>query len=157
MAAALILDGGYIGRWSAAKCTVAAIRDIMTRDVFALPASATLADAARALVARDIGAAPVRDATGRIVGILSRSALVDDERVAALGAALDPPRPLGAADLMTPGFAVVHESDPAAEAIEVLATESAHRVLVLDDRGAIVGLVTAGDLLRALVPLAPEG
>lgn len=136
---------------------MAAIRDIMTRDVFALPASATLGEAARALVARDIGAAPVRDAAGRIVGILSRSDLVDGERVAAVRAALDPPRPLGAGDLMTPGFAVVHESDPADEAIEALATQSAHRVLVLDDRGAIVGLVTAGDLLRALVPLPPEG
>jgi CBS-domain-containing membrane protein len=134
---------------------VTAIRDIMTRDVFALAASATLAEAACALVARDIGAAPVRDAGGRIVGILSRSDLVDRERVAAVRAALDPPRPLGAADLMTPAFATVHESAPAAEAVDLLATDAAHRVLVLDDRGAIVGLVTAGDLLRALVPPPP--
>jgi CBS-domain-containing membrane protein len=132
---------------------VSAVRDIMTRKVFALASSATLDEAAYALVSRDIGAAPVRDDAGRIVGIVSRSDLVDRERVAAVRAALDPPhRPLGAADLMTPGFVAVHEADPAVEAIALLATEAAHRVLVLDDRGDVVGLVTAGDVLRALVP-----
>jgi CBS-domain-containing membrane protein len=129
-----------------------AIRDIMTRDVFVLPASASLEEAARALVQRDIGAAPVRDAAGRVVGVLSRSDLTDRERVAAVRAALDPPRPLGAADLMTPGFAAVRDSDPAAAALDLLANESTHRILVLDEAGDLVGLVTAGDLLRALGP-----
>ena len=133
-----------------------AIRDIMTRDVFTLPASASLDEAARALVARDIAAAPVRDAAGRIVGLLSRSDLCDDERVAAVRAALDRRRPLAAADLMTPHFAAVRAEDPAAAALDLLANEAAHRVLVLDDAGELVGLVTAGDLLRALRP-APAG
>jgi CBS-domain-containing membrane protein len=131
---------------------VVAIRDIMSREVFALPASVSLDEAARALVERDIGAAPVRDDAGRVVGVLSRSDLCDRERVAAVRAALDPPRPLGAADLMTPGFAAVHASDPAVAALDLLANEASHRVLVLDEAGALVGLVTAGDLLRALLP-----
>jgi CBS domain-containing membrane protein len=131
---------------------MAAIQDIMTRDVFALAASATLDETARALVARDIGAAPVRDADGHIVGVLSRSELCDRERLAAVRAALDPPRPLAAADLMTPDFAAVRADDPAAAALDLLANESAHRVLVFDDGGELVGLVTSGDLLRALLP-----
>jgi len=136
----------------AASRAVAAIRDIMTREVFTLPHAASLEDAAHALVARDIGAAPVRDADGRVVGVLSRSDLCDLERVAALRAALDPRRPLRAADLMTPGYAAVRPSDPAAAALDLMANEAAHRILVLDDAGALVGVVTAGDLLRALLP-----
>jgi CBS domain-containing membrane protein len=133
-----------------------AIHDIMTRDLLALPASASLAEAARALVERDVGAAPVRDAAGRIVGVLSRSDLCDGERLEAVRAALDPPRPVRAADLMTPDFVAVRASDPIAAAIDLLANESAHRVLVMDDAGELVGLVTAADLLRVLAPPASD-
>jgi len=53
---------------------------------------------------------------------------------------------------MTPGYAAVRPSDPAAAALDLMANEAAHRILVLDDAGALVGVVTAGDLLRALLP-----
>jgi CBS domain-containing protein len=58
--------------------------DLMTRDVFCLPESLPLRDAARSLAARGVSGAPVVDAAGRCVGVLSagdylrRAAEADD-------------------------------------------------------------------------------
>jgi CBS domain-containing protein len=46
-------------------------RDLMTQDVFTLAETMPLRDAARALVARGVSGAPVVDAAGRCVGVLS--------------------------------------------------------------------------------------
>jgi CBS-domain-containing membrane protein len=131
--------------------SVLRISDIMTRNVFVLPASASADDAAFALVVRDIGAAPVRDDAGRIVGVVSRSDLTDPVRAAGLaGAHGDPARELSAGELMTPGFTAAEASDSAIDAARLLAEEAAHRLLILDADGALAGIVTPTDLLRAL-------
>jgi CBS domain-containing protein len=123
-----------------------AISAIMTRDVFTLPASATLDEAAFALSTRRIGGAPVRDEGGHIVGVLSRADLTDPERVGTAKTA---------GELMTPGFVAVHESDPAIDAVRLMVSEDAHRLLILDERGELVGIVTATDLVRALASQEP--
>jgi CBS-domain-containing membrane protein len=136
------------------------VGDIMTRDVFVLSASASLEEATQALVVRDIGAAPVRDAGGWIVGVVSRSDLTDPERRAALRDARASGYAARAADLMTPGFLAARPSDAAVEAARLLVAEDAHRLLVFDDEGALVGIVTPTDVLRALAgsrrPSSPD-
>jgi len=57
------------------------IADVMTRDVFTLDASTPAETAAWELSVRGFTGAPVRDARGRLVGVLSRSDLTDPERV----------------------------------------------------------------------------
>jgi CBS domain-containing protein len=47
------------------------VRDVMTRDPFTLLPNATIGQAARLLIEHQIGAAPVVDSNGRLVGILS--------------------------------------------------------------------------------------
>ena len=126
------------------------IGDIMTRDVFVLPASASADEAVVALVVRDIGAAPVRDAEGRIVGVVSRADLTDPDRVAAIrGSHKESGRRLAVGDLMTPGFTAARPSDLAIDAARLLVEEAAHRLLILDD-GGLAGIVTPTDVLRAL-------
>ena len=56
------------------------ISDVMTRDVFTLAASTPAETAAWELIVRGFTGAPVRDARGRLVGVLSRSDLCDPER-----------------------------------------------------------------------------
>lgn len=123
-----------------------AIGAIMTRDVFVLPASATLDEAAYALATRRIGGAPVRDDGGQIVGVLSRADLTDPERVGTARTA---------GELMTPGFVAVQESDPAIDAVRLMVSEDAHRLLILDAHGELVGIVTATDLVRTLAAQGP--
>src|SRR5262245_50325389 len=80
------------------------IRDIMTREVFVLPAEASLEEAASSLSSRGIGGAPVRDRRGQLVGVLSKSDLVDPENGTADA------RTVG--DVMMPALLTLHEDDP---------------------------------------------
>ena len=120
------------------------IADIMTRDVFTLAPDQPADEAADALAARGVSGAPVRDASGRIVGVLSRSDLTDPER-----------RPPGVArtvgDLMTPGMLALRDSDLAMNAVRLMVREEVHRIIILDEAGELAGIVTASDVLRALV------
>jgi CBS-domain-containing membrane protein len=121
------------------------ISDIMTRDVFTLAPTTGADDAAWALSVRGISGAPVRDAMGRMVGVLSRSDLTDPER-----------GPWGLSDksvrdLMTPALLTLRASEGAIEAVRLMVREEVHRIIVLDDYGQLAGIVTSSDILRALV------
>ena len=52
-------------------------------------------------------------------------------------------------DLMTPPVATVRASDPIEDAMEVAAKHRVRHLPVVDDGGALVGLLTQTDLLRA--------
>src|SRR5947209_890315 len=54
--------------------------EIMTRDVATVGPSATLREIAELLAARRISAAPVVDPHGRVVGMISETDLVDEEK-----------------------------------------------------------------------------
>jgi CBS domain-containing protein len=121
------------------------IADIMSRNVFVLAPEMPADEAARALAARGISGAPVQDRSGRLIGVLSRSDLADPERRPAHAGT----RTVG--DLMTPGLLTLHDSEPAMSAIQLMVREEVQRIVVLDDGGALVGIVTPSDVLAALV------
>lgn len=121
------------------------IGDIMTREVFTLRPTATADEASWALAVRGISGAPVRDGMGRLVGVVSRSDLTDPER-----------HPLGLGDqtireIMTPAMLTLHESDPALNAVRLMVREEVHRILVVNDAGDLVGIITPTDVLRAML------
>jgi CBS-domain-containing membrane protein len=120
------------------------IADIMTRDVFTLPASARADKAAWELSLRGITGAPVRDGRGRLVGVLSRSDLADPERSEG---------PLEAKEvqhIMTPALFTLLPSEPVSKAIKLMVREGIHRVIVMDENHEMVGIVTSSDVLGAL-------
>lgn len=121
------------------------ISDIMTREVFTVRPTATADEASWALAVRGISGAPVRDRMERLVGVISRSDLSDPER-----------HPLGLGeklvrDIMTPAMLTLPESEPALNAVRLMVREAVHRVLVVNEAGALVGIVTPTDVLRALL------
>lgn len=118
------------------------IRDVMEPAVIWIAADAPLARAAEELAARDISGAPVCDPRGRVVGILSKSDLVE-----AFGSAGDGRT---AADIMTPLALFVDPEDQLERAIGLMAFEGVHRLLVIDSKGALEGIVTSMDVLREL-------
>jgi CBS-domain-containing membrane protein len=124
--------------------TTLRIADIMTREVLTLPPDMAAAEAALALAEHGVSGAPVREADGRIVGILSRSDLTDPERQP--GKAAPTVR-----DLMTPGLLTLRESDLAMNAVRLMVREEIHRIVVLDADGELAGIVTRSDVMRALV------
>jgi len=121
------------------------IADIMTSEVFTLPATCRADQAAWELSLRGYSGAPVRDDGGRLVGVLSRSDLADPERNQG---PLDAKEVL---DLMTPAMFTLSPHAPVAQAVKLMVREAIHRVIVMDEDRQMVGIVTSSDVLHALL------
>ena len=131
-------------RWSTTP-----VGDVMRRDVFTLAATDLVADAWQQLAQRRFAQAPVVNPEGVLVGLVAMS------RLAALlpGSAVARPG-IGAvriADAMlTPVAGVAAEAD--LRRVAGLLLEAALPALpVVDDDGRVIGLVTRGDVLRAVL------
>jgi len=111
--------------------------------VIGIPASASLADAARLLTEKNIGAVVVRDEDGALAGIFSERDLV--RALAAAGAeALNHPvsRHL-TRDVVTCGLC--HNME---DLMEMMTRGRFRHVPVLDDDGRLCGLVSIGDVVK---------
>jgi len=103
----------------------------------------SLADVAGELTRQHIGAAPVLDPTGVLVGILSERDIVG--ALARLGAAaLDLP----ARAVMTAHPRTATQATTVAEAMRMM-TEGRFRHLPVVDHGRIIGIVSIGDVVKA--------
>lgn len=117
------------------------VRDIMEPNVFWLAEDAPLERAAETLTERQISGAPVCDASGRIVGIFSKTDLAEYYGSANEGRLVR--------EVMTPEVVSVGPDDPIERAVQLMAFEGVHRLLVLDgDR--LAGILTSMDVLREL-------
>jgi CBS domain-containing protein len=119
---------------------VALVRDIMNSGVVGVSPDATLAEAVNTLTELHIGGAPVVDAEGAVVGIISELALID--------VVFDP---LAKESLvsahMTPEVHVIHPDDPLSRPAQLFALYSFRRLPVVED-GKLVGIVTRRDLMN---------
>jgi predicted transcriptional regulator len=123
-------------------------RDLMSRNVFTLPASLSASEAAWALMHRGVSGAPVHDSEGRLVGMLSNADLVDPER-GGTDVGGDEWRTVG--DIMTPAMIAVGEDAAATDAAQLMVDHGVHRVVVLDAAGGLAGIITPMDFLRRLL------
>jgi CBS-domain-containing membrane protein len=120
------------------------VKDIMTNKVYTVEFDASAEEAAWGLTRRQIGAAPVKNRQGELVGILTKGDLVDPEphqwikKEATVG------------DLMDPEVIAVYEDDAALEAVHELASKNQHRLVVLNTDNKLVGIVSTMDVVRAL-------
>ncbi len=126
--------------------------DLMSANPVSLNADALVADAIAVMTQRGFSAAPVIDEAGRPVGVLSRSDVLVHERER-----LRSPAPAGGdttcvRDLMTPAVFSVPPYLPADKVVEQLRTLDVHQLYVVDDSQAVVGVITANDVLRHLRP-----
>jgi predicted transcriptional regulator len=120
------------------------VGDIMTREVMTLSDTDRMDDAAWRLTLRGVGGAPVTDKDGNLVGMLSKSDLIDPDRPDYDGATT-------VEDVMFPAVFALPRQAPAMDAAKYMVSEGVHRLLVLDDAGKLAGIVTTMDLLKALV------
>jgi len=121
------------------------VRDVMTREVVTVPYSATVCEAGDILHAAAVSGAPVVGSGGRVLGIVSRTDLVDPRHNHAADAPV--------ADVMTRVVFAVRADDPAVCAVRLMAEEHVHRAVVTNDTGVMAGIVTPMDVLRALLPM----
>jgi CBS-domain-containing membrane protein len=150
-------------------------RDLMTDAPVSIRDTALLKEAVILLTDKGYSAAPVIDAAGRPVGVLSRSDIVvhDREQVEYLargpeyyhqaelktpageklkGFQVEKVDKTRVRDLMTPAVFSVAPDTPAAKVVSEMLSLRVHRLFVVDKGGILVGVISALDVLKRLRP-----
>jgi CBS domain-containing membrane protein len=148
--------------------------DLMTEDVISIDQGAPLHHAVTTLVDLGLTAAPVADAAGRPVGVLSMTDVVIhdwntvsyartvpeyylksdlQETIAepADGFQVEVADRTPIRDLMTPVVFSVRPETPARQVIEQMLHLRVHRLFVVDNDGVLVGVISMTDVMRQLV------
>ena len=116
------------------------------RDVVAIAEDASIADAARLLTDRRIGALVVTDGDGRLTGIISERDLVRAIARAGAGALAQ-----SVGDHMTPEPETCVETDTVESVMETMTRGRFRHVPVLDDGLGLCGMVSIGDVVKSRI------
>ena len=147
------------------------VRQVMTTDVLTFRPSDSVESAARALAERKLGGAPVLDDGGVVVGLLEDDDLIVQDSqlhlptvISVFGAYLELPSSLrhfesdlrkavGAtvSDVMDTEAPTCRPDDTLESVATTLHDNNSSRMAVVDDDGRLIGIVSRGDLVRAIV------
>lgn len=144
-------------------------KEIMTVDVITVTLETSVTDLARLLAAHNIGGAPVVDGSGRLIGVVTESDLIDQNKkihiptvVAILDSLIFLERPdkmekdirkfagSTVADIYSKNPLTVDEETPLDELATIMAEKGIHTLPVM--RGAqLVGIIGKGDIIKTLI------
>jgi CBS-domain-containing membrane protein len=136
------------------------VADVMSGDVVCVTREVSIEALAALFLERSISAAPVVDADGRAIGMVSKTDLVrehwergdahelcardevsDGMHVAAVARAT-------VGEIMTPLVFTLREDDPLSRAAAVMAAEDVHHLPIVDLEGHVVGILSSLDFVR---------
>jgi CBS domain-containing membrane protein len=137
--------------------------DLMSRDLFLIPQQLTLREAAGLLSQAKIGSVPIVDPQRRCIGMLTATDFLrwalshetqapnqktaGDDWIWHVG---DPKTPIEkVAAFMSPKPVMVPPTMPIRELAKRMADSHVHRLVVVDDDGTPIGIVSSIDVLRA--------
>ena len=143
---------------SHADSAVASVSDVMTTEVVCVSPDVSAHELTAMFITRRLSGAPVVDADGKAIGMVSKTDLIRLDRRKSFDAcatdsfdpsyALDLPPDATVRDVMTPSAFSIAESVSLRRAAAELVDRDLHRAPVLDARGRVVGIVSALDILR---------
>jgi CBS domain-containing protein len=136
--------------------------EVMTRDPVTVPATTPLPRVAEWMVRRRLKRLPVVDASGTLVGMVSR---VDLLRTAASAPAAPAPEAAGAglardeplARAMRRDAPTVHPDTPLPEVFQAVISTRLNRAFVVDADRRVVGLVSDAELIERVTPALRPG
>lgn len=128
------------------------VSEIMSTQVITMTADTTIEEATQVMLAHGISGAPVVDDAGRPIGIVSKTDLLEAWQEHSKSDEANPHTVVG--DIMVPYLLAAQNNSPISLAAALMAYEGVHRLLVLDERSAMVGIVTSLDILRWLGSLS---
>ena len=141
--------------------------DLMSHSVIAIPQEMPLAAAARVLSRAQITGAPVVDADGVCVGVVSATDFLrlanPDPRAAPTNCVCSDWQLLERHDLpadevrrhMTPDPVTVRPRTPVGELARLMLDAHIHRLIVVDAKGRPAGVVSSTDLIAAVAQAEP--
>lgn len=145
------------------------VADVMTRDPITARPQTPLKEVIQILAQRRFSGLPVVDDMGKLVGVISETDLMWQETGATPPAYImfldsviylenpsryekDLHKALGqtVGEVMSKNPVTTAPDRPLSEAAKLMHDRSVHRLPVLDDQGHVVGIVTRGDIIRAM-------
>jgi len=127
------------------------VSEVMTSEVVTASPDMILGRAARLMVAKHLKRLPVVDAGGKLVGILGRLDVLNTIAAVHLPEWHPEARAFRAqatvADVMTRDVPSVHESATIEQVFELLVSSAHKRVVVIDDKRRVVGIIADSDLI----------
>ncbi len=130
--------------------------EIMTPKVCVVTPDTPLKEVAVFLVHRGVGAVPVVDEDGRLLGMITEADLIavestpDPRRHLRRDLPIDDRVPLTAGEAMTSPVVAARTDTDVADIIQTMLSEHITRMPILDQDQRLVGLVSRSDLLRPL-------
>jgi len=121
-----------------------AVADVMTRSVMAVELNTNAKDCARAMAKRGVSCAVVTQ-SGSAVGIITERDLVSKVLAESIEA-----RNVLVRDIMSTPLITIRPDATLTNAAELMAQYRIRRLVVVDPTGSLVGIVTTGDIARAL-------
>jgi CBS domain-containing protein len=122
------------------------VEDVITPLIVSVDAGAPVAAAARLMRTNAVGFLPVREG-GRVVGTVTDR----DIAVRAAAGGLDS-EAVRVEEVMTPSVVTVDTGTRTDEALHLMEGAGVSRLLVVDDRGQAVGVLSDRDILRPPTP-----
>lgn len=141
-----------------ARHPLSTVQDLMSRSIITLQDTATVLQAWQVLSEKSVGQAPVVDASGHLVGLLTRADLLKPERLPSPDSHALVWRALMAQNvtkiMWTPVPSVAPDSDIRRVA-SVLLDTGLPGLPVVDEQGLVIGFISRSDILRAVVTDPP--
>jgi CBS-domain-containing membrane protein len=118
--------------------------ELMTPSPTSVSEELSIREAAQFLTNKGINAAPVVDAAGRAIGVVSRADLLR------FHADLSLTESTTVTKIMTPAILAVEPETPAVEVVAQMLAFKVHRLFVRDTSGVLIGIISAFDVVRKL-------
>src|SRR5262245_31900725 len=128
------------------------VADVMTRAIIPIAADLPLVKVAQVFRTNEISAAPVVDAEGSCIGVLSAT---DCLKYLAESMSRSP-EDVVARDYMTSAIQSIAPEASILLAARIMCVEHLHRLFVLDSRGKPVGVISSMDIVAALTNAIDE-
>jgi len=124
------------------------VRDLLgsRKDVYSVPQDATVHDVARYLREKGVRAVGVVDAKGRVAGVVSQADISD--KVAAENKC---PAWMRISEIMSVNLVSVPLDTPLDECVRLMEKNGIFHLMVQDDKGGYMGMLSVQDLLRVIV------
>jgi CBS domain-containing protein len=146
----------------------AVIRDVMTRDIFAVSKFDDIEHAVKTLAEKNVSGLPVVDRENRVVGIISEADIVSMMATSGSGKKRKglrlrdlwtflfgehvPDRKMGhiVGDVMTSPAVTIQQDEEISEAVRIMDQYRIRRLAVVDAGQRLIGLISRSDIVRAI-------